>query len=42
METFICLQCGETENLHPNYTEDGLESILCNECGYITDIEEQE
>lgn len=32
-----CPKCGEKENLHPNidYSKNFIESVLCNECGYI-------
>jgi ribosomal protein S27E len=37
-----CKRCGETQNLHFNYAwelpDTPVESILCNECGEITDI----
>ena len=36
-----CKHCGETQNLHTNYAyhlpDMPVESILCNECGEITD-----
>jgi uncharacterized Zn finger protein len=39
-----CSACGETDNLHINYNHalpaKPVESVLCNECGEITDIEE--
>ena len=37
-----CKQCGETQNLHTNYAyhlpNTPVESILCNECGEITEV----
>jgi formate dehydrogenase maturation protein FdhE len=51
MKQIVCSHCGETENLHWNYVYDdtaavqriiGVESILCNECGNFTEIEELE
>jgi len=42
MTTLQCKNCGETQNLHTNYAyhlpDMPVESILCNECGEITDV----
>ena len=39
-----CSACGETNNLHINYNYElptkPIESILCNECGKITEIKD--
>jgi uncharacterized protein YlaI len=41
MTQIKCTHCGETKNLHFNYAYDlpniPIESILCNECGEITE-----
>jgi Zn ribbon nucleic-acid-binding protein len=41
VEQMKCKHCGETKNLHFNYAYDlpniPIESILCNECGEITE-----
>jgi len=41
-EQIICPNCGEKENLHPNYdyskTNTPIQDVLCNECGYIFEI----
>jgi hypothetical protein len=41
-EQIICPNCGEKENLHPNYdyskTNTPIKDVLCNECGYIFEI----
>ena len=43
MMTVQCKQCGETQNLHTNYAyhlpDTPVESILCNECGEITEVD---
>ena len=42
MTTLQCKRCGETQNLHTNYAyhlhDTPVESILCNECGEITEV----
>jgi predicted nucleic acid-binding Zn ribbon protein len=42
MTEYKCKHCGETKNLHTNYAYDlpdmPIESILCNECGEITEV----
>jgi formate dehydrogenase maturation protein FdhE len=41
MTQIKCTHCGETKNLHFNYAYElpdvPIESILCNECGEITE-----
>ena len=43
MTTLQCKNCGETQNLHTNYAyhlpDTPVESILCNECGEVTEID---
>jgi Fe2+ or Zn2+ uptake regulation protein len=43
MTTLQCKNCGETQNLHTNYAyhlpDTPVESILCNECGEITEVD---
>ena len=40
--TLKCKRCKETENLHINYAyhlpDAPVESILCNECGEVTEV----
>ena len=40
--TLQCKRCKETENLHINYAyhlpDKPVESILCNECGVMTEV----
>jgi len=41
-EQIICPNCGEKENLHPNYDyskpNTPIQDVLCNECGRIFEI----
>jgi DNA-directed RNA polymerase subunit RPC12/RpoP len=42
MEDKQCPNCGEKENLHPNYDyskpNTPIQDVLCNECGRIFEI----
>lgn len=42
MTILKCKHCGETQNLHINYAyhlpDTPVESVLCNECGEITEL----